>query len=291
MNLTVASLGPQLPTGSVFKNYSLETTTRLRSIEETLSSNIPAGTSIYITALPGITADEVVGAALRLWRGGLNPVPHLGARYFQTRSSLLTLLERLTAEAGVNQVLLIGGDIDPPNGPFASALDVLRAGIFDRCGIRRMGFAGYPEGHPRIDGAILDASLAAKIEEARKIGIEAYVVTQFCFSAQPIGNWLARFSERFPEVPVHIGLAGPAAITTLLKYAVSCGIGTSLRAPRSNRNFARLLTEVDPSAVIDDLVRHKAIASRIAQFHFFPFGGIRRTLDFIRQSLFSPQAR
>ena len=278
-----ASFGQAAGARSLIERYSLETTTRPRAIAEALDSLIPSGTSIYITAIPGVTTDEVVGAAVRLRRGGLNPVPHVAARSLETPAALQTLLARLTAEAGIDQVLLIGGDIDVPRGPFACALDILRSGVLQRFDIRRIGVAGHPEGHPRIAGAILDAALAAKIEEAQRIGIAIQVVTQFCFSAQPIGDWIARFSERFPEVPIHVGLAGPAAITTLLKYAVACGIGASMRALRSNRGLGRLLTETDPSSIIDELVRSEALASRIAEFHFFPFGGIRRTSQFIRQ--------
>jgi methylenetetrahydrofolate reductase (NADPH) len=278
----VASSGQANSTEAILDRFSLETTTRRRPVEETLSSELPKGTSIYITALAGITTDEVVGTVRLLRQAGLNPVPHLGARYFETGASLLSLLERLRT-AGVDQVLLIGGDVKATNGPFTSAHDVLCTGILEHHGIRRVGFAGYPEEHPRIDSSILDEALATKIEKAKKIGLEPYVVTQFCFSSHPIKDWLVKFWARFPEVPVHVGLAGPAAITTLLKYAVSCGIGPSFQALRNNRHFGRLLTEADPSAIIDDLVGDEAIASRIAQFHYFPFGGIRRTSSFIRQ--------
>jgi methylenetetrahydrofolate reductase (NADPH) len=123
----------------------------------------------------------------------------------------------------------------------------------------------------------------AVLAVAKKTGRAVHVVTQFCFSAQPIGDWIGRFAERFPDVPIHVGLAGPAAIATLLKYAVACGIGSSMRALRNNRGLGRLLTETDPSGIIDDLVRSEATMSRIAELHFFPFGGMRRTYQFIRQ--------
>jgi len=267
----------------VLSTFSLETTTRQKSVEEAVGSQLPHGTNVYITALPGVSEDELVAAAVRLRQAGLNPVPHLGARYFESRAALEQLLHRLTETAAVEQVLLIAGDIDRANGPFASALDVLRSGALARHGIRRVGIAGYPEGHPRISAEVLGEALAAKIAAARELGLSVYVVTQFCFSAQPICGWVEWFSERFPDVPVHVGLTGPAAITTLLKYAASCGIGASVRALRRNVGIGRLLTETDPSSIIDDLTRRDAIAAHIAQYHFFTFGGVRRTSEFVRR--------
>jgi len=251
-------------------------------VEEAAAASLPRGASVYITALPGDDADAVVGAAARLRRAGLNPVPHLGARYLASEQVLDALLRRLTAEAGVSQVLVIGGDTDHVSGPFASSLDLLRAGALSRHGIRRIGLAGYPEPHPRIAAAVLDAALADKISHAQKDGAEVYVVTQFCFSPDPIRTWVLRFARRFPGVPVQVGLAGPAHIATLLKYGLACGIGPSLRALRRNPSLGRLAAEASPAPIIEALAQDPTLAPHVSQFHFFTFGGVRRTAAWIR---------
>jgi methylenetetrahydrofolate reductase (NADPH) len=258
---------------------SFETTARPQSVTDVIEASLPRDASVYITALPGIGHDAVVSAAIRLRQAGLNPVPHLAARSFTGADELDGLLRRLTAEAGVSDLLVIGGDIDRPAGPFASSLDLLESGALARHGIRRVGVAGYPEPHPRLPAEIVEAALAAKIAHARATGIAVRVVTQFCFAPEPIRLWLERFSARFPDIPVHVGVAGPARASTLLKYGIACGIGSSLRALRRNHGLGKLLLESDPTPLIHALAPSEA---KIAQFHLFPFGGIHRTAQWVR---------
>jgi methylenetetrahydrofolate reductase (NADPH) len=265
------------------RSCSAETTARAASIDEVIAATLTPRTSVYITALPGDRPESIVAAATRLRRAGLNPVPHLGARYFASRRDLDWLLDQLTNEAGVVQVLVIGGDIDRARGPFVSALALLQSGALERAGIRRVGLAAYPEGHPRIPHGVLEDALAAKIEWLRQCGIPAYVVTQFCFAADPIRDWLGRFAPRFADLPIHVGLAGPAGVSTLLKYGMSCGIGASLRALRRNVGFGKLLTEASPAPIIAALARDGDIRDHIAQLHFFTFGGIRRTASWLQE--------
>jgi methylenetetrahydrofolate reductase (NADPH) len=178
--------------------------------------------------------------------------------------------------------LLIGGDVDRARGPFASSLDVLQSGALSRHGIRRIGLAAYPEPHPRIPAIVLEDALAAKIARARDAGIAVHVVTQFCFSPEPIRAWLDRFSQRFPDIPAHVGLAGPARIGTLLKYGLACGIGPSLRALRRTAELGKLATQTDAAPIVMALLQDRAARSRIAQFHFFTFGGVGRTAEWLR---------
>lgn len=256
---------------------SLETTTRPRAIDEACAAPLPRGTSIYVTALPGDAPEAMITASVRLRKAGFEPVPHLGARYFTDRAALDTCLARLSDEARVRQVLAIGGDIDRARGPFRSSRDLIETGLLERRGIARVGVAAYPEGHPRISSLLIERELAAKIVTLRARGLVPYVVTQFCFDAAPLSEFLAGFAERLPDVPVHVGLAGPAKLATLLKYATSCGIGASLRALRRNMSLSKLLTESGPEPIIAALARDGRVAGRIARLHFFTFGGINRT--------------
>ena len=257
---------------------SLETTATVRAVAAICAAGLPRGTAIYITALPGNAPDAVIAAASQLRAAELEPVPHIAARHYESHAVLDQTLARLTEEAGVRRVLAIGGDVDRPRGPFASSREVIETGLLERHGITHVGIAGYPEGHPRIAPMVLDQELALKIESLRASGLTPHIVTQFCFEAAPIAAFIARCAIRFAEVPVHVGLAGPAKLSTLLKYAVSCGIGNSLRALRRNASFGKRLTESDPEPILEALLQAEP---PITHLHLFPFGGIERTTEWI----------
>jgi methylenetetrahydrofolate reductase (NADPH) len=271
------------PIADALRSASIETTARPASIDEVIATPLAPETSVYITALPSDQPEAVVTAAARLHRAGLNPVPHLGARYFIGGRELEEVLRRLTGEAAVNQVLVIAGDLDHARGPFSSSLSLLRAEMLEKFGIRYVGISGYPEGHPRISNNVVREALAAKIDWLRNAKLSPYVVTQFCFSPDPIRSWLSSFFGQFPDVPVHVGLAGPASVPTLLKYGLSCGVGTSLRALRRNINVGRLIIDATPREILRAIARDQSLSERIAKFHFFTFGGIRRTAKWLRE--------
>jgi methylenetetrahydrofolate reductase (NADPH) len=185
----------------------------------------------------------------------------------------------------VRSILLIGGDPDPPIGPFGDSLALLASGVVERHGIRRIAFAGYPEGHPQNPAAALDAALRAKIALAERLGLEASVVTQFGFEAAPIRRWIGGLRGQGIACPVRVGVAGPASVATLAKFAVRCGIGASLQAlARGHTAFAHILTETGPDGLIEALVAGENAGALIDGFHVFTFGGVRRVADWIRRS-------
>jgi methylenetetrahydrofolate reductase (NADPH) len=163
---------------------------------------------------------------------------------------------------------------------------LLASGLIESHGIDRVGFAGYPEGHPHITARALDAALTAKLALARERGLAASLVTQFGFEAPPIERWIAGLRAHGIDCPVDIGIAGPASVVTLAKFAVRCGIGSSLRAlARGHTAFARIVTEAAPDALIDALVAGEATSGSIDSLHVFTFGGVRRTAQWRQQKL------
>src|SRR5919201_4737884 len=85
---------------------------------------LPAGTMVYITALPGADPDDLVDAAVRLRAGGQVPVPHITARGIPSAYELDRLLGRLTAEAAVDDVLVVAGSVKRPAGAYPSSMAV-----------------------------------------------------------------------------------------------------------------------------------------------------------------------
>jgi methylenetetrahydrofolate reductase (NADPH) len=148
-----------------------------------------------------------------------------------------------------------------------------------------VSFAGYPEGHPAIDQSALDGALQAKVALAQQSGLDVSLVTQFGFEAEPILHWIALQRDRGITCPVHVGIAGPAHVATLAKFAIRCGIGASLHAlARGHTAFARIMVEAGPEALIGGLVARESEAAPIGGLHLFTFGGVRRAAAWIRSS-------
>jgi methylenetetrahydrofolate reductase (NADPH) len=240
------------------------------------------GTTVFVNHPGSVTHHDIVGACVRLRRAGFNPVPHIAARRLVSFTQASDFVHRASNEAGVMGALVIGGDPERAMGPFPDAHDLLASGLLARNALRAVLFAGYPEGHPRIAARVLDEALRAKLALARQQGLEASVVTQFSFDAAPILHWAAKLKAGDIVSPVRVGIAGPATVATLAKFAVRCGIGASLRAlARGHTAFARILAEAGPDALIEALAAGEDPRWPIDGLHIFTFGGVRRTAEWI----------
>jgi methylenetetrahydrofolate reductase (NADH) len=241
------------------------------------------GRTVFINHPATATYHSIVAAAAQLRRAGFVPVPHVAARRLTGFTQARDFLERAAGEAGVLEVLLIGGDPPRPAGAFDSSLELLASGVVERTGVRRVNFAGHPEGHPQIARAALDAALEAKLALARQAGLAVGVVTQFGFDAGAIRRWIAEQRRRGIDCPIRIGVGGPANVATLAQFAVRCGVGNSLRAlARGHTAFARILSETGPDALIRALAVGDDAAHPLDGLHVFTFGGVRRTAAWIR---------
>lgn len=263
---------------------SLETSVHNPADVDPYRDQLDPGTDVYINHFPGETYHRVVAVAARLRRIGLNPVPHLAARNFVGFTQVRDLVERLVGEAQTAQVFVIAGDLQRPAGPYASSLDLLETGLFQKHGIRRIAIAGYPEEHRRIGAVDLANALGAKYAFARREGLDLYIVTQSCFEAAPILGWIERVRSSGVDLPIRIGLAGPASLRTLLKFALRCGIGGSIRALGSDAaSITHLLAQAGPETIVRALAQAAAgMREEIAGLHFFPFGGVAQTAAWIR---------
>jgi methylenetetrahydrofolate reductase (NADPH) len=262
---------------------SIEISPRDDFAGERLRELLDPGMTVFVNYPGSVTHHDVVAACARLRGAGFDPVPHIAVRRLASFTQASDFLHRAVAEAGVRRALIIGGDPDHPVGPFPDAYDLLASGLLERCGLREVAFAGYPEGHPRIASRALDEALRAKVALARRQGLDASLVTQFGFDAAPILRWIAALRAQDIVCPVQVGIAGPATVATLAKFAVRCGIGASLRAlARGHTAFARILAEAGPDALIGALVAEEDPRRPIDGLHLFTFGGVRRTAEWIR---------
>lgn len=243
-----------------------------------LQEAMPPATEVFVTFLPQENVLRTVEICVGLRKAGFTPVPHVAARGFPDKAVLDDYLNRARNEAAVDRVLLIAGDIDEPRGPFTCTLDLLKTGLLQKHAIRQVSFAGHPEGHPKASQDVIEGALKDKVDFARVNGINTRVVTQFCFEAEPILAWLARIRARGVDAPVRIGIAGPASAATLIKYAMRCGVGNSLRAVRTQTaRLGALFTDSGPDAVVHDLNANPAALGGVQGLHIFPFGGVTKT--------------
>jgi len=271
---------------NMLRGCSIEVNPSQPKVLDAAVERLDRGTEVFLTWIPGANPMDAVAPSARLRRAGLIPVPHVGARHLESAAQLQQFAARIAGEAGVDRILMIGGDRAQPAGPYDSSLAVMQTGVFQKAGITRMAVAGFPEGNPNISETTLDEALAAKLKFAHEAGIQLSIVTQFCFKADPIVEWLRHIRNRGIEIPVRVGLAGPAGLVTLARYAVRCGIGNSLHVLTEHPSFARLLTEKGPEPIMRELATslrgdHAARPLSIAGLHFYVFGGFNKTIDWI----------
>ena len=247
-----------------------------------LQDNFGRGTDVTITFLPGDTYRNNVETAAALRRAAYNPVPHIAAREMPSREALNDFLRRARGEAGVTRILVIAGDVASAKGPYRSSLDVCQSGLIEAHGFASVSIAGHPEGHPYLAWPSAFKVLGSWRDWGREAGIKIDVITQFCFESAPILAWIKELEAHSGNLPVIVGLAGPATPATLMKFALRCGVGNSIRAVRSQiGRYGRLLTDTGPDEVVCGLQSDNSNVS-IAGFHLFPFGGLRKAGDWLR---------
>lgn len=266
----------------LLRGYSIEAAAKGRRVAATCGDHLAPGTEVYIAWPPGHAPHALIDTAAALRAAGFVPVPHVAARNILSYTQMSEVAARLAGEAGVTCALVIGGDAPRPLGPYESSLELLRTGLLQRHGIGRIGLGCHPEAHHHVTTPDLDAALTAKLDLLRQEGVEAWLVSQFCFEAAPIVALARRLRERGITAPLRIGLAGPADRHTLMKFALHCGIGNSIRALGSRVDaIAQLVAREAP----DQLVAELAAAVRrepslgIEGVHLFTFGGIAASAE------------
>ena len=249
---------------------------------------LPAGSCVYIPSLAGLPLARTLEAIAAIRAAGLDPVPHVSARRIVNREEFRDFLRRAAAEHGVHRVLLIGGDEPRPKGPFVDSLQILEERLLADCGVREIGLAGYPEGHPRIPLNAIEAALARKLELAASQSIGVYVLTQFSFAPARVVEYCVMLARRWPSLPVYVGIAGPTDPAALARYAQRCGVSRSLRALRTlGSGIAQLVTNTDPRDQVVTVARYTRSRepSNVVGVHLYSFGGAVRTAAWMRELL------
>jgi methylenetetrahydrofolate reductase (NADPH) len=223
---------------------------------------------------------EQIETTRRLRTAGFEPVPHLAARNFASIEEMEEHLRRMVDSAGVRRALVIAGDRPEPVGSVFDALAVIKSGVLQRAGLTEIGISGYPDGHSRISEQQLDQALADKLAVAAAAGLKVRIVTQFTMGSEPVIRLVRSLRGRGIDNPVSIGLAGPASMATLLRFAKICGVKTSVQGLARN---AGLLKNLIGTATADPIVRTLAHTDDLGEInpHFFSFGGLPTTVRWV----------
>ena len=267
------------------QGYSIEVMPRTAEKIESFRAILPLGTRVYVAHIEGTPIEDMVATAKQIGDEGFAVMPHFPARIIKDKATLQDWVARYQ-DVGVRQALLLAGGVTTPHGDFHSSMQLLESEAFT--GFDRLHVAGHPEGNKDIDP---DGSDRAVMEAARwksafmeRTDAQMAMATQFCFEADPVIAWVNRLQAEGIKLPVHIGIAGPAKLQTLIKFAIACGVGPSLRVLQKRAmDVTKLLLPYEPTEVLAGLAAHKAAnpGFGIEQVHFFPLGGIKTNAEWV----------
>jgi methylenetetrahydrofolate reductase (NADPH) len=275
------------PVSSFLSLLSIEITARQIDKLAVLQRHLAPGTRVFIALIDPADVDGQLDAARQLAAAGFEAIPHVPARFVLDRADLEARIARL-ASAGAKEMLVLGGGAPQPIGSYDAAIQILETGVFQANGIRRIGIAGHPEGNPditKVHGeAVLVKALKEKQGYLKAHGIEGFIATQFLFEAKPVADWAGRLRAEGIDLPIHVGVPGPATIKTLVKYAAVCGVGNSARFIRKQAlNLTKLLTVNTPDDFVAGLanLHFKRPDLGIAGPHLYPFGGFDKLFEWL----------
>jgi len=278
--MNVVPMTPTLSPQGLLNGFSIEVMPRTAAKIPDFKAILPKGTRVYIAHIAGTPIEDMLETAARLTADGFEVMPHFPARIIADKATLESWVARY-ADHGISSALLLAGGVDKPEGDYADSMQLLESGVFDRFGFKRLHVAGHPEGNKDIgDESEIMAALKWKSDFQNRTDAKMAIATQFVFEAAPVRDWCERMQAADVHIPVHIGVAGPAKLQTLIKFSMACGVGPSLRVlTRRARDITKLMRPFTPEALLADLAANRPTA--IESVHFFPLGGIRATTDYI----------
>jgi methylenetetrahydrofolate reductase (NADPH) len=262
--------------------YSLEMTAKeIEGLKEA-APLIRPGTQVAVTFLPGEELQQRVDAAVLVRELGFEPIVHLSARRIESENQLDWYLGEITTKAKVKRVFIIAGDPPEPEGPYSTSLQIIESGLLEKHGIEIVGVGGHPEGHPNNTLAELWDWMERKLAAIRAHGMVPLVVTQFAFDDDAIVAWLAEMRARNIDVPVRLGVPGPAGIKRLLGFAKRCGVGASASVMKKyGISITNLIGSAGPDKLVESLKKKLGTEHGRVRLHFYPFGALTASAEWI----------
>lgn len=273
------------------EGFSIEVVPNSAAKVESFAEILPNGTRVYIAHLSEKEdIKTMVATAKRINEEGFSVMPHIPARIIKNKAMLAEWISMYKNEANVDQALLLAGGSSDVLGEFDSSMQLIETGLFDQAGFKRLHVAGHPEGSKDIDpdggSKNVSSALSWKQEFSKRTDAQMAIATQFCFDADAVSQWATNIKNNGIDIPIHIGIAGPAKLQTLLRFSIECGIGPSMKVlTKRAKDITKLLLPYKPTEILKGLAEQKKQDPElnIEQVHFFPIGGIKQTADFIKE--------
>ena len=273
------------------RDFSVEVTPKAASKIENFSDLLPKGTLIYVAHIEGTPIDDMVNTAKKITDQGFSPMPHFPARIIKDKNILQDWILRYQNEANVENALLIAGGANKPYGEYDSSIQLIESELFDKANFKSLHIAGHPEGSKDIDpdGSTknVDEALSWKNEFSKRTDASMAITTQFSFDSKTVIDWANGVKKAGIDIPIHIGIAGPAKLQTLLRYSIECGVGASVKIIQKRaKDLTKLLLPYKPTTIISELADYKSNNPdfNIEKVHFYPLGGITQVSDFVKSA-------
>ena len=244
------------------KDFSIEVTPKAALKIENFSDYLPSKTLIYIAHIEGTPIDDMVQTAKKITDQGFLAMPHFPARIIKNKNVLGEWITRYQSEAGVENALLIAGGSNKPYGEYDSSINLIESELFDKANFKRLHIAGHPEGSKDIDpdgsSKNVDEALSWKNQFSNRTDASMAITTQFCFDSSSVIDWANSIKSSGIDLPIHIGIAGPAKLQTLLRYSIECGVGASIGIIQKRaKDLTKLLLPYKPTKILEELAEYK----------------------------------
>jgi methylenetetrahydrofolate reductase (NADPH) len=272
-------------------NFSIEVMPRTAAKIESFNDILPKNTRIYIAHIEGVPIQEMISTAKRIQSEGFVVIPHFPARIIENKVILEDWIKAYQEEANIDQALILAGGVDKPHGIFENSMQLVETELFSKYNFKNLYFAGHPEGNKDIDPdgtkKNVNDALVWKQKMNERTDINLALTTQFCFDSKPVIKWANELNKNGINIPIHIGVAGPAKLQTLIKFSIACGVGASLKVLHKRaKDIKKLLLPFEPNEFLETLALHKKNNPdfNITNIHFFPLGGIKTTSNWIKNA-------
>ena len=272
-------------------NFSIEVMPRTAAKIESFNDILPKNTRIYIAHIEGVPIQEMINTAKRIQSEGFVVIPHFPARIIENKVILEDWIKAYQEEANIDQALVLAGGVGKPHGIFENSMQLVETELFSKYNFKNLYFAGHPEGNKDIDPdgteKNVNDALVWKQKLNERTDINLALTTQFCFDSKPVIKWANELNKNGINIPIHIGVAGPAKLQTLIKFSIACGVGASLKVLHKRaKDIKKLLLPFEPNEFLETLALHKKNNPdfNITNIHFFPLGGIKTTSNWIKNA-------
>jgi len=272
-------------------DFSIEVMPRTAAKIESFNDILPKNTRIYIAHIEGVPIQDMISTAKRIQSEGFAVIPHFPARIIENKVILEDWIKAYQEEANIDQALILAGGVDKPHGIFENSMQLVETELFNKYNFKNLYFAGHPEGNKDIDPdgteKNVNDALIWKQKLNERTDINLALTTQFCFDSKSVIKWANELNKNGINIPIHIGVAGPAKLQTLIKFSIACGVGASLKVLHKRaKDIKKLLLPFEPNEFLETLSLHKESNPdfNITNIHFFPLGGIKTTSNWIKNA-------